>query len=188
MLAPEELNWLPVVPSKIIGVDRDEKRPVYSGALEDVPEWVQDDYDRLHFASLEMHAGENPAAGGWPAAPLERRSQVVAEAGAYLCCADESPEQRMNLVKVCRYASMVMPRGREDALALIRLLGGLLATYITALEKADAIAIKMREHERNRVAQLMADAGVSLRRGTEGRTALARAPWPAPPPDTHRLA
>lgn len=159
MCAPDELIWLPVVPGRAVHDTADDvpNRPVMNDAVADIPEWAQELYDRLHFASLEMHAGETVMAGGWPEAPLSARSQAVDKLGGYLCCADDSAEQRMPLVKLTRYASMIMPRGREDALALIRLLGGLLTVFIAALEKADAVALAMREEEKAKVARLMAE-------------------------------
>ncbi|XRB01209.1 hypothetical protein NFJ02_11g05590 [Pycnococcus provasolii] len=144
MTPPDQLMWLGVVPLKIENVP-DPERPILNDAIADSPEWLQTLYDRVHFASLECHLGQRVTAGGWPDASADTRSKAVWDYnkkrgdGMFvpMCGFDGSAAARANLVSVCNYASIIEPRAREDALALVRLQSGLIQCLISGLIKAD---------------------------------------------------
>ncbi|XRB15275.1 hypothetical protein RI054_10g51150 [Pseudoscourfieldia marina] len=138
---------------------------VYGEALRSmqVPTSLQDDWDRLHFASLECHVGDTPTAGGWPHASGSKRARAaldhgggpVAVAGVGYddvrsssypegAFVKASPVARRDVVQLAEYAARLWPRGREDSLALIELLGGLVTTLTTGLRGADDAAQKVK--------------------------------------------
>lgn len=179
--------------------------PVYGGALAglDVPPRVQEDWNRLHFASLECHIGADPpSAGGWPHASGERRTRAALDLGGGPVAiagvghddvrtarnpeaqyAKTSADARRDVVQLAEYASRLWPRGREDALALIELLGGLVTTIAQGLRGADAVAQKCRnaavkfadEAWRIRAARLVREAEEAKDVEAAARMAEARA-------------
>lgn len=162
MTPRDELMWLVVAPVEIEGVE-DPSRPVVSDALGELPSWVQTLYDQLHFASLECHLGQRVTAGGWPDAPPETRSKAVWDHNIKrggkglppdLVGFNGSKAARMNLESVVNYASVIDPRGREDAIALVRLQSGLLQVLLNGVDRADENCIKARKEVEAALANL----------------------------------
>ena len=165
VLKQEELVWLAVQPAKLVSAAKDVDRPLYTDALNlHVHEpWLQDLYDKVHFASLDAHLGPRVTAGGWAEAPEGQRSRAVwdhhrAHGNAVaLAGRDGSAVARMDLVRLCRYCTTIAPRAREDALALVRLQGGVIQVLLEGLEHVDVAAEMSRAELRNKVKELKSE-------------------------------